>query len=133
MTTPSAEAMEKAKEVYHSWCEIDVPDENMFDRIIGDIAQALEAYAQEALAQRDLEQFGESFVLNGKRIGPNEIYKSTADYVKEARTSALEDAAKIADHLAETEEYAVPGLWMAKRIRALIPSGKPERQRRENV
>lgn len=90
---------------------------------IMEIAKALEEFAREAveksLAQRDLEQFGESFVLNGRRIGPNEIYKSTADYVKEAReegaASMRERAAKVADDCTMWEDPCD----LARGIRAL--------------
>lgn len=82
------------------------------------IAKALEDYAGEALARRDLEQFGESFVLNGKRIGPNEIYKSTSDYVKEARE---EGAAQMRERAANIVEHKEPllGRNIADAIRAL--------------
>lgn len=55
------------------------------------VAAEIKAAVEEALARRDLEQFGESFVLGGKRIRPNEIYKSTADYVREAKAEAYEE------------------------------------------
>lgn len=63
------------------------------------IVEALHQYADARLAQRDLEQFGESFVLGGKRIGPNEIYKSTADYVKEARAERRNAGLSVRDGL----------------------------------
>lgn len=76
------------------------------DGLIMLITQALTAFAEERLAQRDLEQFGEAFMLNGKRIAPNEFHKSTADYVKEARAEALEQAfAEAANHCVAHRDY----------------------------
>lgn len=80
-----------------------IPEGRCSECKIKGIAQAVTVFAEERVAQRDLEQFGEAFMLNGKRIGPNEIYKSTADYVKQARAEALEEAAKVAE--AEIEAW----------------------------
>jgi hypothetical protein len=84
---------ERAEKIVKIFMGYEVKQASFYDQVLAEIREAVE----EALAQRDLEQFGEAFVLNGKRIGPNEIYKSTADYVKEAKAEAYQDAAKIAE------------------------------------
>jgi hypothetical protein len=62
------------------------------------LAELLKEAVEEALAKRDAEQFGEAFMLNGKCIAPNEIYKSTADYVKEAKQEAYRICAELAEN-----------------------------------
>lgn len=100
MTIPSAEAMEKAKEVYHSWCEIDAEDNQLFDRLVGDIAQALEEYADTHYSD----------VLH-------KWAKANANAVTNARAEALEEAAKVA------EFHSGPSIQLVEKIHALKNRG----------
>ncbi len=70
--TPQQRAIEIMRR--RRWLFIDDGEE-----MISEIASEIQSAIEEALAQRDLEQFGEAFMLNGKRIDPNGIYKSTDD------------------------------------------------------
>lgn len=72
---------------------------------------------EEGLAARDTQIYGESFMLNGKRISPEEVYKSTADYVKEAKKEAYEVAARLVEEKAHTVETTMIGLHLAALIR----------------
>lgn len=76
------------------------------------IAEALEAFAAEAVKEDHEERAakqaliqGESVMLGGKPVTNEELYKQPTDYIREARNEALEEAARISDDYNSLQHY----------------------------
>lgn len=118
MTTPDTgrrKAEEVAKKVYASWTNIDTPDNKLYGRIVGDITQALTAFAAEARAE-------------GYDAAVHDLESQwTSQGFNQGYAQAKEDAAKIAhDYYDWQDPSDIQGcaIQIFDKIRTLAPKGE---------
>lgn len=112
--------IERAEKIYKEQFRGDCPHSfesecDCVEKIASEIRGAVNAAVEEALKVSDLQTVGETWTKDGKRIPPNEIYKSAQDFINEGEVAGYKRA--LAEYKADGLDIAYKqGLEDAARI-----------------